>query len=71
MIARIAYNPGPGYQQRLHQSDMEFPDGTTDATVIREAEIWLSSLCGYYWNITGIAVWNGDEWRTIQGTLPT
>ena len=64
MFVRIAYNPGQGYQQHLHQSDMAFPDGTPDAAIIREVEI-------YYWNISGIAVLDGDEWRTIQGSMPT
>jgi hypothetical protein len=59
----IAYDPGPSYQQRIHQNYMELPEGTTDEAAIREAE-------RHHTDIIGIGVWENEEWRTIYGTLP-
>ncbi len=68
MFIRVAYDPGPTFQQRLHQTDLEMPDGLTDEALIREAhrEYGLEGQ-----SILGIAVYDGDDWRTIHGTLPS
>jgi hypothetical protein len=63
MFVRVAYDPGPTYQQRLHQTDFEMPDGATDEVAIREAHRQIQS-------ILGVAVWDGASWRTIKGSLP-
>ena len=62
MFVRVAYDPGPTFQQRLHQTDLEMLDAT-DETAIREAHRQVQ-------NILGIAVWDGADWRTIEGSLP-
>jgi hypothetical protein len=64
MFIRVAYDPGPDHQQRLHQTDMELSGKWSDDEALRYA---LQNAPG---TVRGVAVWESDDWRTIDGALP-
>lgn len=70
MWIRVAFDPGETYRQRVHQTDMELPDNSTDEQAIARAREWNRDVLGVMiWNHTGP---NRDDgtWRTIYGTMP-